>query len=64
MKELLNKCRLFDQKPDKDNQDNFIPLSQRFNENLVKFFDAKKERALDERTEPGAIEFKTNSKTL
>ena len=59
MKELLNKCRLFDQKPDKDNQDNFIPLSQRFNENLVKFFDAKKERALDERTEPGAIEFKS-----
>ena len=54
----MNKCRTIDQKPEKENQDNYISLFNRFNEALVKFFDEKKEQALDGRTEQGAIEFK------
>ena len=58
MKDFLNKCRTYDQKPEKENQENYISLFNRFNEALVKFFDEKKEQDLDGRTELGAIEFK------
>ena len=54
----MNRWRTYDQKPEKENQENYISIFNRFNEALVKFFDEKKEQDLDGRNEQGAIEFK------
>ena len=56
MKELLNKCRLNEQKTQKENNESSI--SYILNEKIINFFDEKKEKELDCINVQGAIDLK------